>query len=891
MSTEYYEKFDIKTLVLKRWDASKTKHLFDDNHQRGQYVSFQSHHFIDILPSDDTDGLLGAYNNIRKLYYVENKEESEKYRNSQHVPDVHIVQSIPLLGKKGAFWDTDANILYITLIQLSDSSRWEYDQIFQAINDFFATANQYKPESEQISTKHWSLYYSLDYCDYVLFTKDIKLNLLNDLLWEMALIRHGQFYVIRDTFTIISFGWNYLKNAFVQIENGEDPVWDDVMSLSMNFCLRDISAVETLTNAIASIDNGAIKCTNHRLSGRYDWNIFAGPTGGSQVIKIIYQINSILKQPDAWTAHNTQSNLNQVQTQAHPSISEYQINLLSDPPKFGAGVSPRHSKFDKYATTIINKLYGMFTQEYAGKPLHFSASYADYAKETLRSLYELANSDFSEEFVLTVLPSLITFLRIVDQKQQFLRDEKDISAQEAIHASCAKLQKSYFTALNTLSLCTMHSERQFIHSPAFNANYFTIPPKLLAYYSAVVYQIANHLRDCTLEKPLYNYVIAPDYRTDIHVEPLNISYKTDTKDHLAIINLPEKYFYQPQKAVMLFAHEVGHYEGDRKRELRADCIFFLVGVCILRYSPLIGCISNQAEAVTNQNLWGLMAASFGKYMKAQYDLQYKTEERDIHYLLASITEYLRICDYGLKYFREYRHKQNLISQWIDALKSITLDANMTDEIKGLLLSLSERDNTSYYYGLSNTPQCIGVCDAIARNIANHCEAIATEDADSYQRIVQICQDVVSLFSEAYADMQMVSILGTDYFNLEDYCETLEEIEGHGISLVNVDSEEDLPTSHMLRYIILRRRLNGSIECNNQLLPLLQETEVRCVLYYLAECQNSACLKSDTEFLSSMLSSIYRKEPNQKEWCESLCTVLADYENHIQSMFRLEDDII
>lgn len=118
--------------------------------------------------------------------------------------------------------------------------------------------------------------------------------------------------------------------------------------------------------------------------------------------------------------------------------------------------------------------------------------------------------------------------------------------------------------MNTLSLCTMHSERQFIHTPVFNAYYFDIPPKLLAYYNAIVYNIAYQQKSADLRHPSYHYIIIPDYRTDIYVEPLNIPYKEDTDDHVAIICLSEKYFHQPSKAIMLLAHEAGHYEGERK---------------------------------------------------------------------------------------------------------------------------------------------------------------------------------------------------------------------------------------------------------------------------------------------------------------------------------------
>ena len=60
------KKIDVKMLVLKRWNQAQTGKLFDENiKQRGQYISFQSYHFIPSRENLHCSKLTNNFNPIK----------------------------------------------------------------------------------------------------------------------------------------------------------------------------------------------------------------------------------------------------------------------------------------------------------------------------------------------------------------------------------------------------------------------------------------------------------------------------------------------------------------------------------------------------------------------------------------------------------------------------------------------------------------------------------------------------------------------------------------------------------------------------------------------------------------------------------------------------------
>lgn len=174
------------------------------------------------------------------------------------------------------------------------------------------------------------------------------------------------------------------------------------------------------------------------------------------------------------------------------------------------------------------------------------------------------------------------------------------------------------------------------------------------YYNAITDHIASLLAEKKDTK--YYFIIVPDYRPDIYVRPLNITYSEDTTKHLAIINLPEKYFYRPKEAIMLLAHEVGHYEGRRSRDIRAKKIFEMTGLLLLRSTPLFNC----------KHIVQLFAEEFGDFLYGQYQGQQRYV-RSMGAQLDDVAHFLADIHYGVDYLGIVEQQHIIVKKWSDRL--------------------------------------------------------------------------------------------------------------------------------------------------------------------------------------------------------------------------------
>lgn len=838
--------FDVRMLVLKRWNQAQTGDLFDKAFgQRGQYISFQSYHFIDIFSSTKHPTLLRTYEQLRDTKNI-SAESAESPVGNGFYRDIHTVQNMMLLGESNGFWEDSAGIMNITFIQLVDSTSWTYDKIKEQIARKTATST-----GDQ-NQENWALYYSLDFCDLVLFTKHLKMKLLHDLLWDMT-----QSKSIRDTFTINCFEYAFLGKFFEEerqgIRHASSLTWDDELALSMNFSVRDMSVLPTLLKSISkALKTEDIVQSNHnktkqfrenRLPGRYDLRITTDMLNGDIALRLLYQVNSLFNSRNG---------------KAKKPFYDYEIVLLIAPEN--RDISRRNTrsspaKFEKKVGIILKTLYDVC--------ISIKQPFMDYTLETLRALNDLNRSGFSEEFVLSVLPSFSAFIKIAEQATTFQAETQEDSEHNNIENSLLQMQKNYFSALNTLSLCTMHSERQFIHSPAFNASYFEIPPKMLAFYSAITDHIASLLTECADKK--YNYLIAPDFRSDIYVKPLNIHYKKDTTRHLAIINLPEKYFYQPERAIMLLAHEVGHYEGNREREKRAKCIFEMVGLLLLRHTML-----NSANQKTIPQIAWSFAEEFGNFLFNEYTVREKKCVREIQAALDSVAHFLGYTNYGLDYFSSIVTAETLTQRWAKKLYDKRKDEVVRQECTSLLEMLDSHVHTDYLVNLVDESAFMNACDVISRHVVNQLYNLAQPNMRKvYSDIPSTGEAIVQAFSEAFADIQMLHVMG-DQFNPEDYVSLLKDMQKD----IGIPSTEQL-----LRYNAMQRIKQNLPEAESFTIydDSFLNAVVKSIVSYLRFAGEHQAKKTNT-WCTRKWEQEYLGETDWMVRCRIVCDMLAAYKD-------------
>lgn len=849
---ESMQLFNIKMLILKRWNQAQTGYLFDESvGQRGQYISFQSYHFIDVYPIEGDSAMSQAYERLqnKKVAGIECENSSA---NGGRFNDTHMVQSITLLGEDGTFWEKPTEVMNITFIQQTDSTKWWYDAIKRQLSEKIDS----KKTDSAWTQVEWALYYSLDFCDLVLFTKNLKLKHLNDLLWDMPLFQHENNTMIRDTFTITCFKYDFLRNFFKNEESNQNCDsslgWDDEVALSINLSARDLSVLPGLLQGVSQSIESVKK---NRLLGRYDFRITTEKLQGNQALKVLYQIDTLFKDKNK-------------NGRSMRRLNGYEVVPLVEAPIEAEYPNEKVSAvlgvFENKAERIFDELYDLYIKE--------NLPFIEYVTETIRSLRELNNSGFSEEFILSVLPSLVTFVEIAKQATSFYKSAATDFEREKIWESLLQMQKSYFNALNTLALCTMHSERQFIHAPAFNATYFEIPPKMLAFYNAITDHIASRLTEGENKK--YYFIIAPDYRSDIYVRPLNVNYIDDTTRHLAIINLPEKYFYEPEKAILLLAHEVGHYEGERNREKRAELIFKMTGIILLQYTPII-----KYEQTAR-----LLAEEFGDFLYNQY-IENQRCVRKIKAQLDDVARFLTEVHYGIDYFTTARYQQEMVLRWCKALyKGWDQDA-IRQECSEMLKNLDKGLQTNYFAALTDKDAFMGACDAIARSIINKLSnLIQPSMRTEYQNIADTSETIIQAFSEAFADRQMLTVMGEKFDQAKDYGKIIKDIQIDILKDMrgNLQEESYTPTiEQKLRYNAIKRIEKNILEDDTFAIQddfILCEA-VEAIVSYLKSVEDNQIEETDS-WRGRAWEKEFLEAQDWRERCEIICMVLSDYKKSL-----------
>lgn len=442
---------DVKILNLKCWNMPQTKSLYHDwkkhakstpaPHCPESYVSFQSYHFINICSTSDPH-IANAYTEVLS---GQNHCVGTGRNCDQSLHDaVHTVQSITMLGAKTDFWDQPADQLYITFIQLSNSYCWDLTEAADSISRLLE-----KHAASPDASIEWCLYYSLDFSDFILFTKNVSMEEYHNILWDLSQFREHNFPFVRDSFTLFCFGHGFLMEQFRRIEEKTDAIWEDAVGVSIRLSVQSLDTLNTFLCKLQSIRD----FRQYRLSGRYDYNIVFDSLSGADILRVLYELDQLAAQKE-----NT-------------VFASYDVTFLIAPPTVpmtGIEAPQNHRLFNN-----TSALLAVLCQEYSNhRELH-----ANYAEETRKALLTLLKRGFSDEFTVSILLSFITYLKVCIEAQR--AKKRGPLFTKSLH----ELKHHFFEALNTLALCTMHSERQFIQAPAFNAPYFNVPPKLLAFYT------------------------------------------------------------------------------------------------------------------------------------------------------------------------------------------------------------------------------------------------------------------------------------------------------------------------------------------------------------------------------------------------------------------------
>lgn len=769
METAFAKNMDVRLLTLMRWNLRQDRSLREiaiPHDDTLRYVSFQNCHFVDVTDCRDITSDI-SYASLSNVY-----DKITQKRREIRSSSLYIQQSITLLGEDASFWKLarkDNHVLFVTMMKVRSGSK--ANEI-----TFIRNLISSKLESHGFDKTKFALYAALDFCDFVLFFRDVSCSLAQEIIWSTLATDVN----LQDTITLSCFAQTYLNDAFDNITKGSKlpcaSVAQKHISISTDISIVDIKNWENVEQSLSQIGTHLEK---KRISGRNDLQLRWKNISEDEVFRVIYHLDR---------AYEIIGGFELIPLLPY----ENRAISLSGSPNRLLGLS---SEMEKVYRDLSN-----LQQD--------NCRVNEIILEIYHSLFLLAKGGFADCFILSILPALRAYQRVlafyIEMKNEINRcqnllnkDNTDefikvysstlFESNEAPHEPCelAKvlsslqnrldnavtnvLQAEFIQALNLLIQCTIHGERQFLQVPSINCMTFDVPPKLLTLYAGATYQITNALNDSPERE--FAFLIAPDYREDIYVNPISqsIGYRSKEKTHpvkLCIVHLNEKLFYHPKQLVCKLCHEVAHYVGvkSRQREARTDTIlksiafratcFIFCGIAEEGENKVLEQSPNVLDVIT-QALYESMLKYIDEHLHIQNskNLIAALISENILYQVCRRTNYVEdLCD-KIAQLIGTKVNDSELQKWA---KLQIDDPLMTNYMKQLL------ENAATKKGARKT-----IAQKAVRELIDEVDRWSTEQ-QLLSNEVNFINVVVDACSEAYADMCMIKLLGLsndDYHRL------------------------------------------------------------------------------------------------------------------------------
>ena len=364
------------------------------------------------------------------------------------------------------------------------------------------------------------LYHTFDHCDFVLLCDATRIGLKQYMkilqgirLLTVAVDDETNITAVHDVTTI--YGYN--RNCKDEIKTG-----DEVLNLIVNLSLK-------------SPDFSEIKFTEIEpmfmtdMVGRYDKMLVWNNINAKEAYNIIYNVQKNTKKFFAYGIYigcNLES-VNVIRT----VVDAHEVDIIDTAEQF----------FKKVFTENFKKRLKM--------PLVLALN------EIHSSIKSMVNRGFAQYYILAFCESFYSFVRYLFR----LLIEVENKDEKVVDEKVYDMYRTYFSFLNSLDSCTLHSERQFLQTDSYHLLYFDAPPKLFSFYTAMANKMARALNGKELHN--YKFLITPDFKKDIYVDSLTNDQTKDGEHNILIIHIAEESVYDISTTLKILAHEIAHHIG------------------------------------------------------------------------------------------------------------------------------------------------------------------------------------------------------------------------------------------------------------------------------------------------------------------------------------------
>lgn len=438
------------------------------------------------------------------------------------------------------FWDDKSQIspyIFVSMIHINHKGNLE-----KALRDI-----------KSIFKKDYLSYISFDYCDIVLFVHNIGIRDFLDKVKQLFESKQETEKIIFDTFSLVSF-WppKVLDEMDWEHRQEDDP---EVFCATINISVRDYEQFKDwYVKKIKSNGNGMnLYC----MYGRHDVSIINDAADTDWLIWMMKMLHNPDNQKLFWTFETF------IKVKAD-DVEAAEADTLKESVQTG---EEETDKLKKVYETIKNNLQNEINelQKVIEKfSIHDKERYILPVYEVRDCICSIVKNGFAEEFVCCIYESFLHFIRYMKREiQKFIGDSDNDKSQECIVAEdmIAKAYDGYFTAINTLINSIIHTDRQFVQATAFNAAFCSVPPKIMAFYNAYVYQLKQILKDDNFS---YTFLICPSFSPTMLVEQISLN-DSPPCDRILTVTANEKTLYEIEAAMCQMVHELAHYIGDAFR--------------------------------------------------------------------------------------------------------------------------------------------------------------------------------------------------------------------------------------------------------------------------------------------------------------------------------------
>lgn len=479
----------------------------------GQYYSFCYYDAIEVMKAEcDSEG---ACDSLLSAYEAAAKDDGRLYASRQFLLAFADIREEGQNSGQGChyeqkdienFWEDDGKpIFFVTMVNLRDNRHM--DEALAAIDRIF--------KGEQ----HLA-YLTYDHCDLLLFCRGSGFSAYADKIFQL---NYGT-NLVEDSITLYSF------NGQAVIESEEQ------FGVYLRFGIQDYAEADRFAESYRK--QGA---NVGRLLGRNDMGLYKENADIQWLRNLIRQTR---KSSNRWYTTFELSVLVRI-----PEGESSWTAVSADSQELNSGIKDiMKAALDKFLNAYRNGAAGM-----AEDPvwIHWLSKTSSLAA----SLYE---NRLAMDFGACLVPQfldLFTFTGRLLSKEALSESNKE---------NVREIFSAFFSSTSILVDSINHSSRQFVQVPSFGSVSFEIPPKLMAYYTAMAHELIEVFRD---EDYTENYTYGVAFRPEF-VCTLKVTSYADqdlSKDEWLTISMGERSLYTLQLTTETLGHEISHFVGERNR--------------------------------------------------------------------------------------------------------------------------------------------------------------------------------------------------------------------------------------------------------------------------------------------------------------------------------------